>query len=368
MPTGNALFRTLIETAVDGVMVIDAGGTILVYNGACERLFGYRADEALGRNVKLLMPPPYHADHDDYIARYRETRERRIIGIGREVVGRRKNGTTFAMYLSVGEGELDGEPIYLGIVHDISERKEAEQRIMELQKELIHATRVTTTGQLGAALAHELNQPLGAILNNAGILEELAARMDGADAALMRDVAAKLSQQTVRAGEIIRRLRDFVAKRESDRSLQDLNAVLQESIALGFVGAAHSSISLRTQLAAGLPSVAVDRVQIQQVLINLMRNAIEAMQGAPKRVLTVSSARDDGPFLRVSVADTGPGLSDAMAATLFQPFVTTKAQGLGIGLSICRTIVEAHGGRLWVEKNERGGATFHFRLPVPEAA
>ena len=364
MQNSDVLFKTLIEVAVDGIIVIDEMGLVQVYNQACERLFGYRAEEVVGQNVKMLMPPPYHAEHDDYLTHYRDTGERRIIGIGREVVGRRKNGTTFAMYLSVGEGRFNNRRIFLGIVHDISERKADEQRIQELQKELLHATRLSTTGQLGAALAHELNQPLTAILNYSGILEDLAGSMDSAEGATLREVAGHISQQTVRAGEIIKRLRGFVSKREPDRHSQDLNAIVEDSIALGFVGAADTSVKLRTKLASGLPSVPVDKVQIQQVMINLVRNAVEAMQETPKRILTVSTSLDDNKFVRVSVSDTGPGLAKEIAASLFQPFMTTKASGLGIGLSICRTIIESHGGRLWVEPNAGGGVSFQFRLPI----
>ncbi|MEI9931377.1 MAG: PAS domain S-box protein [Rhizomicrobium sp.] len=265
MQNSDVLFRTLIATAVDGIMIIDEMGIIKVYSDSCEHLFGYAADEAAGQNVKLLMPSPYHGEHDDYLARYRANGERRIIGVGREVVGRRKNGTTFAMYLSVGEGEYRGERIFLGIVHDISKRKVDEQRIQELQKELLHATRLTATGQLSAALAHELNQPLTAILSYTGVLEELAAKDEGPNAGALQSTAARISEQTVRAGEIIRRLRGFVAKREPDRSVQDINIAVEESVALGFVGAAQSGVKLQTEFAGDIPQVSIDKIQIQQV-------------------------------------------------------------------------------------------------------
>lgn len=365
MQSSDVLFRTLIATAVDGIMIINEMGIIKTYSDSCERLFGYTADEAIGQNVKMLMPSPYHGEHDGYLARYRATGERRIIGIGREVVGRRKNGTTFAMYLSVGEGELRGERIFLGIVHDISEHRADEQRIQELQKELLHATRLTATGQLSAALAHELNQPLTAILNYTGILEELASQDKGPNAAMLKNASARIAEQTARAGEIIRRMRGFVAKREPDRAVQDLNFAVQESIALGFVGAAQSSVKLHTELSPDIPPVSIDKIQIQQVIINLVRNAVEAMQETPRRTLTISTAHDN-TFAVVSVADTGPGLAPEIAKSLFQPFVTTKENGLGIGLSICRTIVESHGGNLWMEPNAGGGTTFHFRIPAAE--
>lgn len=367
MQSSDVLFRALIATAVDGIMIIDEMGIIRVYSDSCERLFGYMAEEAVGQNVKMLMPSPYHAEHDGYLAHYRTNGERRIIGIGREVVGRRKNGTTFAMYLSVGEGEFRGERIFLGIVHDISERKAAEQQIQELQKELLHATRLTATGQLSAALAHELNQPLTAILNYTGVMEELAAQDTGPNGPMVRSMAARITEQTSRAGEIIRRMRGFVAKREPDRAVQELNPAIQESIALGFVGAAQSGVKLQTELAPEIPPVSIDKVQIQQVMINLVRNAVEAMQESPRRFLAVTTARDDN-FALISVSDTGPGLTPEVANSLFQPFVTTKENGLGIGLSICRTIVEAHGGRLWMEPNTGGGTVFRFRLPIAKGS
>src|SRR5665213_2657778 len=293
MQSSDVLFRTLIATAVDGIMIIDERGIVKVYSDSCERLFGYTAEETVGQNVKMLMPSPYHGEHDGYLARYRATGERRIIGVGREVVGRRKNGTTFAMYLSVGEGEFRGERIFLGIVHDISERKADEQRIQELQKELLHATRLTATGQLSAALAHELNQPLTAILNYTGILEELTSQDSGPNAAMLKKASARIAEQTARAGEIIRRLRDFVAKREPDRVVRDLNVTVEESIVLGFVGAAQSSVKLQTELGQNIPLVSIDKIQSQQVLINLGRNAVEAMQASPRRSRVVTTSRDD---------------------------------------------------------------------------
>jgi two-component system sensor kinase FixL len=366
MQNSDALFRALVATAVDGIIVIDEAGVVQVYSDSCLRMFGYSAAEVVGKNVNILMPPPYRAEHDDYLARYCRTGEARIIGIGREVPGRRKDGSTFPMYLSVGEGQFKGRRIFIGILHDASERKASEQRIQELQKELLHAARLTATGQLSAALAHELNQPLTAILNYSGILEELAAQDLGANGAAIRNISARISEQTARAAEIIRRVRAFVAKREPERTVQQLNSAIQEAVALAFVGAADGGIRLHTDYSGDLPQVAIDKVQIQQVVMNLVRNAVEAMQECPRRDLTVTTARDDGAFVRVSIADTGPGLPREITASLFQPFVTTKAHGLGIGLSICRTIVEAHGGRLWMEPKGDGGTVFHFRLPVAE--
>jgi two-component system sensor kinase FixL len=361
---GERLFQVLLDTAVDGVMVIDEHANILVYNAACERLFGYSPDEVLGHNVSMLMPEPYRAEHDGYIERYLHTGEKHIIGIGREVQGRRKDGSTFPMNLSVGEGVLSGQRIFVGIVGDLSERVRRESHVQELQKELLHATRLTSTGQLAAALAHELNQPLTAILNYANALADIVDWKRIPEGATAQEVLAKVSAQAERAGEIIRRLRSFVEKREANRVPDDLNKAVHDAIGLGLVGSANENVKITLRLAKDIPLVPIDKVQIQQVMINLLRNATEAMRDSTKRELTVQTARDDDEFVVVSVQDTGPGLSADVQKRLFEPFVTTKSTGLGIGLSICRTIVESHGGRLWAESRKGGGTTFRFRLPV----
>jgi two-component system sensor kinase FixL len=357
------LFQTLIATSVDGIMVINDQGLVQVYNGACERLFGYPPDEVLGRNVHMLMPAPYREEHDGYLSRYLKTGVKRIIGIGREVVGRRKNGSTFPMYLSVGEGRLRNERIFVGIVHDSSERATREDHIQELQKELLHATRLTATGQLAAALAHELNQPLTAILNYSSALGDMLDWRTVPNGTTIKEVLDKIGEQTDRAGQIIRRLRGFVEKREPNRANEDLNKLIEDAIALGLVGASNASIRVDTTLDRAVPRVFIDKIQIQQVMINLLRNAAEAMQDSTRRELTVVTALEDN-YALVTVSDTGPGLAEEVLRRLFEPFVTTKQSGLGIGLSICRTIIEAHGGRLWTETNKAGGAVFRFRLPL----
>lgn len=361
---GEALFQTLLDTVVDGIMVIDENAHVLVYNQACQRLFGYTAAEVLGHNVKKLMPEPYRAEHDGYLARYRQTGEKHIIGIGREVKGRRKDGSTFPMYLSVGEGRLGGQRIFVGIINDISRRVDRETELKELQKELLHATRLTATGQLAAALAHELNQPLTAILNYVNALGDIVDWDALADGAAAREVLDKVAQQTERAGEIIRRLRGFVEKREPNRTPDDLNKVVSEAISLGLVGAAQDNIKLAVKLDGKLPAVPLDRIQIQQVVINLLRNGAEAVQNSARHELAVTTAREGRGFVVVAVADSGTGIPESVMKRLFQPFVTTKKTGLGIGLSVCRTIIEAHGGRMWAEPNKGGGTIFRFRLPI----
>ncbi len=359
---GDALFRALIATSVDGIMVIDEAATVLVYSQACVRLFGYAPGEVIGRNVKILMPEPYHAEHDGYVAHYKATNEKHIIGIGREVTGRRKDGTTFPMYLSVGEGRLGGRRIFVGIVHDISDEREQEKQIQSLQNDLLHATRVTAMGQMSSAIAHELNQPLTAILSYAGAMQRLIDKEVPALAEI-RAGLAKTAKEAARAGQIIRRLRAFVEKREPHRTREPLTAMIMDAVSLGALGLAAEGVKVEVQVDPDMPTLFLDKVQIQQVLVNLIRNAVEAMHDAADRRLKVAAARE-GNFAVISVADTGAGISPDVALRLFEAFASTKDEGMGIGLSISRTIIEAHGGRIWAEGNAGGGTIFRFRLPL----
>jgi two-component system sensor kinase FixL len=364
MPQDDALFQTLIATAVDGIMVIDNSGHVIVYSGACEHLFGYAAEEVIGKNVSMLMPEPYRSAHDGYLNHYVETGEKRIIGIGREVRGRRKDGSVFPMYLSVGEGVLKGKRVFVGIVHDISDRKERDSKIHELQGELLHVTRLTAMGQLASALAHELNQPLATILNYANTAKLLIGDALEPKSRRLVELLDKTGEQANRAGQIIRRLREFLLRRDSERTSEDINTIVEESLALALVGAAQQGVVTHRHFAADLPQVSVDRVQIQQVLVNLLRNAIEAMEQSPLHQIVATTSAEEPGYVTVSIADSGSGMSDAVARRLFEPFVTTKERGMGFGLSMCRSIVEEHGGRIWAEPNPEGGTIFRFRLPV----
>jgi two-component system sensor kinase FixL len=355
-----AHLHSILDTVPDAMIVIDERGIMTSFSRAAERLFGYSADEAIGKNVKMLMPEPYRGSHDGYVARYLATRERRIIGIGRVVVGERKDGSTFPMELSVGEMHSDRQRFFTGFVRDLSERQVTEARLQELQSELVHISRLTAMGEMASTLAHEINQPLAAIAN---YLKGSRRMLEGNDAAApVRDAMDKASEQALRAGEIIRRLRDFVSRGETERKIEHLPKLIEEASALALVGAKERDVRVRFLFDQHGDLVLADRVQIQQVLLNLIRNAVEAMAESPRRELTVTTAARDGGMVEVAVADTGPGLAEQVARQLFQPFVTTKRQGMGVGLSISRTIVDAHGGKIWAEKNENGGTTFRFTL------
>jgi two-component system sensor kinase FixL len=366
--TTDSLFQTLLATAVDGIIVIDARGTVRVYNDACERLFGYPADAVVGRNVSMLMPAPYREEHDGYLRHYARTGERRIIGIGREVLGARKDGSTFPMLLSVGEGTVKGEKIYVGIIHDLTSKEGTRKRLEQLQMELLHVSRLSDMAQMVAGLAHELNQPLTATMNYVKAARRVMAGVEAPQVTKAQELIDKAAEQTARAGKIIRHLRDFIEKRETVRSREDVSDVTREAVALAQTAVSDPSVTLHCDLMSALPQVLIDKVQIQQVVINLMRNSVEAMQAVARRELTVCTRmREADGMIEVAVADTGPGLTPEVAARLFQPFVTTKEKGMGIGLTICQSIVESHNGRIWAEARESDGVTFRFTLPAAAA-
>lgn len=359
---------SIYDTAPDALIVIDERGVMQSYSAAAERMFGWTASEVLGRNVKMLMPQPFRGQHDGYLNRYLDTGERRIIGIGRIVVGERKDGSTFPMELAVGEVRSERGRVFTGFVRDLTERQETETRLQELQSELVHMSRLSAMGEMASALAHELNQPLSAIANYLSGARRLLERA-GVDEPRADDALEKAADQALRAGEIIRRLRDFLSRGEGDRRVENLPKLVQEACALALVGAKEHGVRVSYALAFDTEAVLVDRVQIQQVILNLVRNAIDAMSEHARRELTIATATVSDGMAMVSVSDTGPGVDETAAAKLFQPFVTTKATGMGVGLSISRTIVEAHGGRIWTESNPGGGAIFRFTLRLaPETA
>ena len=359
-----AHLKSILETIPDAMIVIDPKGLIQSFSVAAERLFGRQADEVIGKNVSMLMPSPYREAHDGYLGRYLRTGERRIIGVGRVVVGERKDGSTFPMQLAVGEMKSNDKLFFTGFIRDLTERQKTEGRLQELQAELIHISRLTAMGEMASTLAHELNQPLSAISN---YLKGARRILDGKaqDArALVSEALDKASDQSLRAGQIISRLRNFVARGEAERKVESLSKLLEEASALALVGAKDQGVKVRFDLDTGHDLVFADKVQVQQVVLNLIRNAIEAMAETETRHLVISSAADDERMVRVSVSDTGSGLSSDMIPQLFQPFVTTKPHGMGVGLSISKTIVEAHGGRLWAESNSGGGTIFHLTLKL----
>ncbi|MEN2791804.1 PAS domain S-box protein [Sphingomonas oligophenolica] len=353
---------SILSTVPDAMVVIDDRGSIISFSAAAERLFGFAEAEVIGTNVSRLMPSPDREQHDSYLQRYLATGEKRIIGIGRVVRGLRRDGTTFPMELSVGEAIANDQRIFTGFVRDLTEKVAAEERIEELRSDLIHVARVSAMGTMASTLAHELNQPITAVINYVQAVSDLLGTPDPEHLPMIRDALRETASEALRAGNIVRRLRDFVARGDVEKSVEDLPLLIEEAAKLGLIGARESGVDVTFELDPDASPVLVDKVQTQQVLINLMRNATEAMAGQTVRRLRVTSRVDSPGFARVSVIDTGPGLAAEIAENLFRAFNSTKSQGLGLGLSICRTIVEANGGHIWMEPCEGGGAAFHFTL------
>ena len=356
--------RSILETIPDAMIVIDGHGIMQFFSSAAERQFGYTEHETIGQNVSMLMPNPDRTRHDGYLARYRSTGERHIIGIGRIVTGQRKDGTTFPMHLSIGEMQSGGEPHFTGFVRDLTEHQQTQARLQELQSELVHVSRLSAMGEMASALAHELNQPLAAISNYMKGSRRLLAASPDPNRLKIESAMDRAAEQALRAGQIIRRLRDFVSRGESEKRVESLSKLIEEAGALGLTGAREQGVQLRFNLNPEYNLVLVDRVQIQQVLVNLFRNALEAMAHSPQRELIASNAKVVNDMIEVAVFDTGAGIQDDAMSHLFQTFFTTKETGMGVGLSISRSIIEAHGGRMWAETNRSGGATFRFTLPA----
>ncbi|MDB5655979.1 MAG: sensor signal transduction histidine kinase [Tardiphaga sp.] len=362
--TREAHLRSILDTVPDAMIVIDKMGVIQSFSSAAERMFGTTGDVTIGQNISSLMPDPDSTRHDGYLQRYGLTRQRHIIGIGRIVTGRRHDGTTFPMHLSVGEMQSGGERFFTGFIRDLTEQQQTQAQLQALQAELIHMSRLTAMGEMASALAHELNQPLASISNYMNGSRRLLEASTDPNGQKIQHALNKAAEQAVRAGQIIRRLRDFVSRDESEKRDESLAKLIEEAGALGLTGSREQGVTLRFQLDPANDRVMVDRVQIQQVLVNLFRNGVEAMQNAPRQELSVSNSAVGDDMIEITVSDTGSGFSDEAAAKLFQTFFTTKPTGMGVGLSISRSIVEAHGGKLWAETNASGGATFRFTLPA----
>jgi two-component system sensor kinase FixL len=356
-------FRAVIDNAHDAIIAINPHGRIEMFNRAAERIFGYRPEEVIGHNVNVLMPQPYHGEHDGYIRNYLTTGKAKIIGTGREVEARHKSGTVFPIDLSIGEMRGSGERGFIGVIRDTTERHQSERQVRELTAELVHISRLSAMGELSSSLAHELNQPLTAIMNYAEAARQTLEISGGNIPPQVNDFLSKTVGQAERAGQIIRRLRNFVEKGPVERTSEELNRVVIDASNLATIGARIDGIRVQFELDETLAPVNIDKVQIQQVVVNLVRNAVEALRSAERRELTILTSGNDD-MQEVAVRDTGPGIDPQIADRLFSAFVSTKRDGMGIGLSISRSIITAHGGELWAEPNSNGGTTFRFSLPV----
>ncbi|MFK7886153.1 MAG: nitrogen regulation protein NR(II) [Gammaproteobacteria bacterium] len=367
------LLEALLGAAVDGIVVIDEKARILSFSAGAQEMFGFSTEFVIGKNVTVLMPEPYHGEHDGYMDRYLETGQARIIGIGREVKARHSDGTVFPIDLSVGEAPMGDHSLFVGIMRDLRRRTSLENELKserahgrQLERSLEHVHRVSTLGEMTAGIAHEINQPLAAIATYA----DAAQRFTAQDTPQVEKIAYALSsiaQQARRAGDVVQRMRDLAQQTETPRALRNINHVLRDLLVLMETEARDSDAPIKLSLSDDLPAVKIDPVQIQQVVINLVRNGLEAMilrSQAEKGIRIESHAHAEG--VEIVVIDHGEGVPLEKVDSIFLPFETSKPSGMGIGLSICSTIVQRHGGQLYCEPNPGGGSRFRFTLPAAE--
>jgi two-component system, LuxR family, sensor kinase FixL len=358
----------ILATAVDAIVLIGETGIIDTVNAAARKLFGYARDELVGQPVTVLMPEPHRSQHDAYMRRYLDTGKKRIIGIGRELEAVTRSGERVPIYLAVSEIRLQGRRRFAGIIRDLSEQQAVQETVTEQRERLAHVGRLSTMGEMTASIAHEINQPLTAIAMYAQSSLKLLQR-DPPDVAKLAAALDKLNTQSLRAGAIIERIQRFARARESQHEPMAINALLRDLVKLAEGDARLHDVSITFDLQEDLPLVHGDPIQIQQVALNLIRNAIDAMKGIDCRygnAMFISSRLLADGRLEVAVADQGPGVASDQTESLFKPFHTTKKDGMGMGLSICKTIIAEHGGELSFRNNAEHGATFFFTLPTVE--
>jgi two-component system sensor kinase FixL len=362
------LFQALLDAAVDGIIIIDHEGCIQEFNRAAERLFGYPAQEILGSNVSLLIADPNRRGHDQYLMHPGTTGETPAAR-GCEVEARRKDGRLVPVFLSVGVMEGSNPPRYVGFVQDISFRRRAEADSYRLQERLTHVSRLATVGEMSAGIAHELNQPLAAVANYAQACDRLLG-MPNPDIEEVREALREITAQAVRAGDIIHRLRALARNDFMRRELTDVNRLVGELNEIIQLSSKAHDVQLTMELAATLPLVEVDRSQMQQVILSLVSNALEALSATDlkERKVVLRTQRLPEGEVEITVYDNGPGISEQIASRLFEPFSTTKTHGTGLGLASSRSIVKAHQGSLDYKPNSPRGASFCVRLPSAKQA
>jgi PAS domain S-box-containing protein len=364
---GAARLKAVVETAVDGVILIDARGSVLMFNPACEKLFKFQAQEIIGQNVKILMPAPYRAEHDGYLNNFHQTRVRKIIGIGREVTGQRKDGSTFPMDLSVGEAIQDGESIFVGIIHDLTERKKTEEQLVQAQK-------METVGQLSGGIAHDFNNLLTVIVGNSEFLsDQLKARPD------LRQLAEDIGQAGERGAELTQRLLAFSRRQTLSPVEIDCNKLL-ESMHKLLRRTMREDIEIKIDFDPDIPSAFADPAQLESAILNLGLNAQDAMAGGGRLTLTTAeTSLDDqyqklhpevrpGDYVMIAITDTGEGMPKHVLERVFEPFFTTKevGKGSGLGLSMVYGFVKQSNGHVAIYSEPRLGTTVRMYLPAQQ--
>jgi PAS domain S-box-containing protein len=359
-----ARHRVVVETANDAVVSIDESGVIVLANPATKRIFGYNPEELIGKSLTVLMPGAMRGLHERGFKRYLESGAKHLNWQGTEMTALRANGEEFPVEVSFGEMMTDERKVFTGFIRDISEKKRAEEELRNTHAELARVMRVMTIGQLTASIAHEVNQPLSGIVTNASTcLRMLSGDPPNIDGA--RETARRTIRDGNRASEVVSRLRALFKRKEVAAEPVDLNDAAREVITLSLSEMQSDRILVRHDFAENLPEVKGDRIQLQQVILNLMRNALDAMRDVDNRPreLLIKTESDDGKNVKLTVRDTGAGFAPEAADRLFDSFYTTKDDGMGVGLSVSRSIVEAHRGRIWASANDGPGSSFAFSVP-----
>lgn len=360
------LMRSVLASVPDAMIVIDQKGRMLAFSAAAERLFGYKASDVAGKNVAMLMTGADEKHHDNYIGAYLKTGEKQIIGIGRIVQARLADGRIIPVELKIGEAEIDGERLFTGYIRDMSEQQANALRLNQMQVELANFSRLSAVGTMASAMAHELNQPLTAVANYLEAARDLLENADADTLAFIQEALDAAATQSIRAGQIVRRLRDYVSRGELDMRPVHLRDVIEDAVSLAKVGFEGQLARVITQLPDEFPTVLADRLQLRQVIVNLVRNAIEALEDTTNPQVWISAKIED-QLAVISIEDNGPGFDTQQGASPFDAFNSSKPGGMGLGLSICQTIMDAHGTTIEYAPSEKGGAAFQFTLRIAES-
>jgi two-component system, LuxR family, sensor kinase FixL len=362
-------FRLVVEAAPSAMIMVNTEGRITLVNTQAEAVFGYAREELIGHPIEMLVPERFRSHHMSDRRSYLRDAQARPMGAGRELFGRRKDGSQVPVEIGLNPIHTPEGLFVLASIIDISERKQAELEAARQRNELAHLSRVTMLGELSGSIAHELNLPLSAILSNAQTAQRILAN-GGTDLAELREILDEIVSEDKRAAEVIRRLRLWLKKGEVQQHLIRINNVVQDVLKLMRNDLIDQHVAVDTELGRHLPSINGDPIQLQQVLLNLVVNACDAMTSCKtleRRLLIRTGIENGSRAVIVSVTDRGSSVPEEKLEKIFEPFFTTKSKGLGLGLSVCRSLVTAHRGKLWATNNAQRGATFHFTLPVAAA-
>ncbi|MEP1143740.1 MAG: PAS domain S-box protein [Henriciella sp.] len=360
------LMQTILASVPDAMIVIDERGVILAFSAAAEALFGYKTADVVGKNVSMLMTGADETHHDQYIKNYLDTGERQIIGIGRIVQAKLADGENIPVELKIGEANIGGQKLFTGYIRDISEKQANAHRLAQMQVEIANFSRLSAVGTMASAMAHELNQPLTAVANYLEAARDLLDAPDPETVEMVQEALAAAATQSIRAGQIVRRLRDYVSRGELDLRAVDLRAIIDDAVSLAKVGIEGQLAQVIIRVPKDLPMVMADKLQLRQVFVNIVRNAIEALVESGNPQVRVSATLKQDQEVQIEISDNGPGFQGEPGQSLFDPFYSSKASGMGLGLSICQTIMEAHGTVIGYDHGPSGGAVFRFTLRISE--